>query len=347
MAVIVSVLFCSIAATRSAIKPSAARGTVVIHNLAAFAINVVSVAIPGRFDSDVTPDRMDFPWPTLFAPAGFAFAIWGVIYLGELVGLAALVRSAAIAERAAPASRAWLCANAAQALWCASFRPWALDRLWLSALCLSATAWCLLLSQLQLVHALRQTQASLGWSLLVAPRSLHCGWTTAATLVNVNAWMGSTAPGPPVALATAMLSIVAGVGLADLYTRLGVPMAAAAIAWALFAVGCGEPTGADALALGQPALEGLALSAGGAAALSFLLLSARCLLGSPAPEKPAGSEGEVRRPPSSQPANGFSDCLGSFHRAPTPRNATDALAFAPRMGDALAFAPAAPPEEPH
>ena len=349
LAISVSVLLCVVASVRPAKPAFAARRTVLTH-VVAFVINVAAVAVPGRFDSDVTPERMDFPWPTLFAPAGFAFAIWGVIYLGELLGLAMLLRSEAVAARAAPASRAWLGANVAQALWCASFRPWALDRLWLSALCLSATASCLLLSQLRLVQPLTPPShwrpcksepggahmSLVGWSLLVAPRSLHCGWTTAATLVNVNAWAGSAAIGPPAALATAIFSLVAGLGLADLYARLGVPTAAVAIAWALFAVGRGEPTGADALALGQPALDGLSLSAGGAAAVALLTIGARELLCPPALARhelrqPAGCESDARPP--SRPD-------GAPETA--PRNATDALAFGPRMVSALAFAPAAP-----
>ena len=56
---------------------------------------------------------------TLFAPAGFAFAIWGVIYLGETIGMALLLSNAGgVADAVGPASRAWLCANTAQALWC-------------------------------------------------------------------------------------------------------------------------------------------------------------------------------------------------------------------------------------
>ena len=58
-----------------------------MYQIAGFLINLGSVSLPGRFDSDVNPESMVFPWPTLVSPAGFAFAIWGVIYLGELAGL--------------------------------------------------------------------------------------------------------------------------------------------------------------------------------------------------------------------------------------------------------------------
>ena len=97
----------------------------------ALTINVLAVAIDGRFDSE--GDLTKLPWPTLLSPAGWAFAIWGLIYMGEMAGLAVvLLNTDGSLERAGRASNAaWLAANCAQALWCAAFRPWAVDLLWL------------------------------------------------------------------------------------------------------------------------------------------------------------------------------------------------------------------------
>ena len=253
-----------------------------VFQFVGFAINIVSVAVPGRFDSDVDPVNMTFPWPTLFAPAGFAFAIWGVIYLGELVGMAVLASSRSIAIAAEPASRAWLCANIAQALWCMSFRPWALSRLWLSSACLAATAASLLASQKQLL-AMRPALDTTGrdgllWALLVWPRSLHTGWVTAACLVNVNAWAGKAGVGPANAFATAVLSLIGAIALADVYAAAGLSCAAAAIAWALFAVSKGMPNGKDGLALGQPALDGLATATAFTAACTMCDIVVRNLI---------------------------------------------------------------------
>ena len=67
-----------------------------------------------------------FPWPTLFSPAGFAFAIWGVIYLGEIAAvlMAVLRRADAPLQRAVAASNfGWLAACCSQGLWCMAFRP--------------------------------------------------------------------------------------------------------------------------------------------------------------------------------------------------------------------------------
>ena len=59
----------------------------------------------------------------------------GVIYLGELAGIVTILSGhgdSGLLERSVSASNdAWLAANIAQALWCAAFRPWAVDLLWL------------------------------------------------------------------------------------------------------------------------------------------------------------------------------------------------------------------------
>ena len=44
-------------------------------------LSVVAVGVPGRWDGEMATGM---PWPTLFTPAPWAFAIWGVIYAGEV-----------------------------------------------------------------------------------------------------------------------------------------------------------------------------------------------------------------------------------------------------------------------
>ena len=97
--------------------------------------SIASVSIPGRFDDDGDV-LFSSPWPTLFSPAGYAFAIWGVIYIGELSGVVAAWRAPLDAFTTVhdDSSRAWLCANLAQALWCLCFRQWSLSQLWLPSL---------------------------------------------------------------------------------------------------------------------------------------------------------------------------------------------------------------------
>lgn len=110
------------------------------------------------------------------------------------------------------------------------------------------------------------------WALVQWPRSLHLGWTTAATLVNVNAWVGKAGFGAPAALAAFTLSLLLALALAERYASSengGLPAAALAVSWALFAVSKGTPVGRDAVALGATALEGMALSAKIVSALAF------------------------------------------------------------------------------
>ena len=112
---------------------------------------------------------------------------------------------------------------------------------------------------------------------MASARSLHLGWVSAATLVNVNAWVGLAAFGPSAALASVVLSHVGAVTLADLYSRKALPVASGAVAWALFAVSQGVPIGKDAAALGETTMRGLAYAAKGAAmaALFLALIRAR------------------------------------------------------------------------
>lgn len=287
IAIVVGVAASVLVATRT-IAPTSSPSSAVLFQVLGLGINVITVSIPGRFDSDVeATSNMAFPWPTLLAPAGYAFAIWGVIYVGEVMGLLVLLFGhKQVAEVAQRSSRAWLCANIAQSFWCAAFRPWALSRLWLSSICLGATALCLFYSQCELSLDRDKVMApgfSAGeWALLQWPRSLHLGWTTAATLVNLNAWVGKSAAGAPAAMCAAVLSLLLAARLSELFTSAAIrlPAAALSVNWALFAIAKGAPVGRDAEALGQPALEGLASSATAIAmgGLAFLSLRAGGLL---------------------------------------------------------------------
>ena len=49
-----------------------------------FYLNVGFVGMPGRFDSGAA--SMEFPWPSIFMPAGWTFAVWAIIFLGEAIG---------------------------------------------------------------------------------------------------------------------------------------------------------------------------------------------------------------------------------------------------------------------
>ena len=115
-------------------------------NIAAFAVNVVSVAIPGRIDDEMAEQMKkeakarkkrpsvapgvpkDSIYRSLVTPAGWAFLIWPVIYLAESVFTAAQASDALDPVSTAAYSSAapwWLLACALQSLWCVAFRDWA------------------------------------------------------------------------------------------------------------------------------------------------------------------------------------------------------------------------------
>ena len=61
----------------------------------AYIVNLITVSIDGRFDSETTrktnstrgKDGTILTFTPVFAPAGWAFAIWGAIYFGETFSL--------------------------------------------------------------------------------------------------------------------------------------------------------------------------------------------------------------------------------------------------------------------
>ena len=169
-------------------------------------------------------------------PAGWAFAIWGPIYLGETAFCAAQL----LAEPGTPLATLlpqltapFIAFNLMQSLWCASFRPsysegW---HKWVSVAMLGGTAYSL--SFVQAVATSTAAAAIPWWYFL--PMTAHFGWTTAATLVNLN---GSVAMGR-----STNDSTIVAVGHASALTAglLGVMLGPAApaygltVAWALAA----------------------------------------------------------------------------------------------------------------
>lgn len=164
---------------------------------AAFLVNVVAVSIPGRFDnSNVSPEGG--PWKSLFAPAPWAFAIWGVIYLGEALLTACVLLAndnPILRDTIAKAVPWWIAGNLYQSIWCFSFRPKFTNHLWIPAMMLAGGAVSLLGAVKTVSFDLMKCLASSGnvkapfLALFRIPLSLHAGWLCAATLLNLNGWL--------------------------------------------------------------------------------------------------------------------------------------------------------------
>lgn len=126
-------------------------------------------------------DRIRANEPSQIEPAGYAFAIWALIYTGALVysiwQLTASGRSEPVTERIAPyavalyiGSSLWLLAADRGPVWAT------MPLLAIMAVCAAA---CLLMAT--------SVQSATSWRywLVVAPFAMYAGWTACATFVNI------------------------------------------------------------------------------------------------------------------------------------------------------------------
>ena len=191
----------------------------------------VAEAAGGALSADATP----------VAPAGSAFGIWSVIYLG-LVAYA-LWQLTATARRSARQR---------------ALRPWALASVLLNA----AWIWTVQLDQIAasvLVIAVLLGVLVRIMYLLGAPRTggvvelvvtdgtfgLYLGWVSVATLANTFAWLAAEGVDPVTGVPLGLVGIVAaaGIGLATALLSRGRVAPALATAWGLAWVAVGRTEG--------------------------------------------------------------------------------------------------------
>jgi len=211
--------------------------------LGAFVSNVIAVSIPGRFDQMQQSGKPWQPWKTYFEPAGWAFAIWGVIYLGELLLTAYTTVLGAPADVFRAAAPFWLAGNLFQCLWCFTFRPEFRSGLWLPASFLAGGAASVLGAHRVFTSAIMTLgpQHSLNEKLLLLvcrfPLALHGTWLAAATLLNVNGWAAVGPSTVPFQLAVAFTSAFIAFSIAGAVTwQTKDVFIAATAAWALAAL---------------------------------------------------------------------------------------------------------------
>jgi len=197
------------------------------------------------FDTAQLPTPVDDP---PIQPAGYAFSIWGVIYLW-LLGLAGY---GLIRRDTAPdwdAGRWGL------------FVSLAIGASWI-AVALSAPVMATVLIWVMLAGAiwalLRAPARDLWWNAL--PLGLYAGWLTAASCVALGTVAMGYGLGSPVAVSWVLLLVALGLSVA-LSLRLRLPSYPIAVAWALVGVVVtnGVSVFGIAAGLGAAALLGLAL----------------------------------------------------------------------------------------
>lgn len=195
----------------------------VLLAVAALLFAVAPLAVPFQgFDPDLFPVPQDDP-PV--QPAGYAFAIWGPIYLWLLVSAGVgLFRRAGDADWDAP--RLALTGSLA------------IGAVWLSVAQTSAV-WATVLIWAMLVLALAalfRTPTRDPW-LLRAPVALYAGWLTAASWVSVGLLGAGYGVGPG-ATGWALLCLLGALALAvPVQLRVGrAPLYGAAVVWALIGI---------------------------------------------------------------------------------------------------------------
>lgn len=173
-------------------------------------------------------------YPTLFTPAGYAFAIWGVIYGASLVYsvIALLPKQLGVLmhDRVAP----WmLLTNALASLWVSLFSQ---EQLGPSTLIIAATLVCAIVMYAMVSDHLVSEHLSHWWRV---PFGLWLGWLSVASLANLNVafsaagWHGFPLSEP---LWTSVLLVFSGlvaVAVGGLFLDPVVPFV---VAWAAFAI---------------------------------------------------------------------------------------------------------------
>lgn len=173
----------------------------------------------------------------LITPAGYAFAIWGLIYIGLIAfAIYQVLPAQRYSEPIAKADWGVIGACALQILWLYAFLTF---HFWLSAALIVGIMLCLIFAyqQTRLVRPTRKVR----W-LLQAPISIYFAWITVATVVNISSALivnlpeyWSTVATGPAALTVIMMTVSAAIA-ATVAIRKGDASYPAVVAWALSAI---------------------------------------------------------------------------------------------------------------
>lgn len=241
-------------------KSSLSLSTMKFLQLGSYSLNVFATSQPGRLDgpqqdsmtnpkNDAADKQVSALSPgrrgrTLLAPKGWAFIIWAPIFAGELLyTVGSFFVKDNEKDLIRETSSGFIVAQVFQSLWAASFRPkYEGASSFISFAMLSGIAVSLSTSHSAIC---RHTNTPIvSYLLFGLPISLHFGWTTAASLVNLNGCIAM--------MDSSSLSTLRNVGHASAVaaTVLGVvvtlsrqaPVYGGVIAWALCACADGMKT---------------------------------------------------------------------------------------------------------
>ncbi|MDX2003735.1 MAG: hypothetical protein SFU83_00535 [Meiothermus sp.] len=194
-------------------------------------VNYLANALPiaGRTTAEIS-DRLF----TLVTPAGFTFAVWGLIYLALAVYVVYQLMPERRGDATLTAVAPWFVFTCVcNSLWLVAWHSGALG--WSVALMLGLLA---ALIQIYRIVSRRPAMDADYWA-LSAPFSLYLGWIIVATLVNVSAalvGLGIRAEGVWAVLwAVLLIAVAAGVGLMFLDVQAD-RVLALVLVWALLGI---------------------------------------------------------------------------------------------------------------
>lgn len=211
-----------------------------------------------------TMGQVSAKYPTLLTPAGYAFSIWGLIFLG-LAAYAVWQLLPAQQQVALPdaVAKPLTLASIATAGWVVLF---AHERLWPSA-----GVMLLLLGSLAVVYgrARRQVFTDAAPTLVSIPFSLYLGWVSVATVINLTiglqqlGWQASESLAGTLALGVVFVVVVLALVISRVFRDMVFPLV---VAWAL--VGIWMVRLREMPDLGWAALAGATVAAVGGFVLS-------------------------------------------------------------------------------
>ncbi|MEK0313058.1 tryptophan-rich sensory protein [Cohnella sp. 56] len=200
-------------------------------------------------------------FPTLVTPAGYAFAIWSVIYLLALGYVVVAFLPSRRDDRTMRATAPWFFVSCLFNVgW---LLVWHSERYTASAFVIA----CLLLTLIGLYAASRPAarapRRSGDFFLIALPFSVYLGWVTVATIVNISValraagWDGwgisDAAWAVSLILVAAILAVVAAL-------KDGDPWFPLTVAWALIAIGVKQHPASQTVAIAAWAAAGLAIA---------------------------------------------------------------------------------------
>lgn len=211
----------------------------------------------------VSMEYISDKYRTEITPAGYAFSIWGLIYLG-LIAFSVYQILPRNAAKFAPLRSVFILSCAANCAWLYFWHQ--------EMIVLCAAIILLLLGTLAFINSkLKFTETTADFWLVKFPFGLYFGWTTAATILNSTIALVSlklqTPDSTAIFLGTALLLTATALGVIIRF-KLNNPFYPLAIAWALTAIAV-EQSG-KTLIVASAAVGVIVLLI---AALTFLVLS--------------------------------------------------------------------------